>query len=94
MPMDVDGKLLAERQLHDGLALATPKESEGAAQHASDEGEQRPKHRRILVASGVGWAPESRAAVALSSTNEDAGFEETRAESMRTNIGSAQPISA
>jgi len=71
MPVDVDGELLAEGQLHDGLALAAPGEGEGAAQHRGDEGEQRPKHRRILAAAGVEWQSESRVEAVLSSTDHD-----------------------
>jgi hypothetical protein len=67
-----DRKLLAERQLDDGLALAASEEAERAAKHANDEGEQRPKRRRILAAGVVEWEPESRAAVDLSSMNEEA----------------------
>lgn len=75
--MHVDGELLAERQLDDGLALAASEEGDGAAKHANDDGEQRPKHRRILAPAGVEREPESRAAVALSSTDEEAGSWET-----------------
>jgi hypothetical protein len=70
MPVDVDGELLAEGQLHDGLVLAAPEEGEGAAQHAGDEGEQRPKHRLILAAAGANWESESRVEAGLSSTDQ------------------------
>jgi hypothetical protein len=70
MPVDVDGELLAEGQLHDGLVLAAPEEGEGAAQHAGDEGDQRPKHRLILAAAGVEWESESRVEASLSSTDQ------------------------
>ncbi len=71
MPVDVDGELLAERKLHDGLVLAAPKEREGAAQHDSDEPEQRVEHGRIVRGAGFEWEPESRAVAGLSSTDEE-----------------------
>jgi hypothetical protein len=92
MPMHVDGELLAEGQLHDGLTLPASEEGRSAAQHTSDEGEQRLKHSLILAAAGVEWEPETRAAVALFSTDEDGKSWETRAKSIRTNIGNAHPI--
>jgi hypothetical protein len=75
--MGVDRELLTEGQLDDGLALAAPDEGQGAAQYGSDEAEQRPKHRPILIAAGAEWEPESRAAVGLSSTDSEIEAGET-----------------
>ena len=63
--MDVDGQLLAKRELHDGLVLSTPEESNRAAHDRSDESKQRPEHHSILVAAGVEWEPESGAVIGL-----------------------------
>ena len=70
MAMDVDGQLLAKRKLDDGLVLSTPEEGDCAAQHRSDESEQRPEHHPILLAAGAEREPESRETVGLSSTDE------------------------
>jgi hypothetical protein len=71
MLMDVDGELLAEGQLHDGLVLVAPKEREGAAQDNSDERDQRVEHDRIVRVAGFEWEPESRAVAGLSSMDEE-----------------------
>jgi hypothetical protein len=92
MPMDVDGKLLAEGQLHEGLVLPAPKEREGAAQHDGDERGQRVEHGRIVRAAGFEREPESRAVAGLSSTDEgESGSAKTRAKSVRTNNGNRHP---
>src|SRR5258705_6554692 len=87
MTMDVDGQLLAKRELHDGLVLSTPEEDDRAAHDRSDEREQRPEHHAIPLAAGIEWKSESRAGVGLSSTDEEDRRAETRAKSMRTNNG-------
>jgi hypothetical protein len=69
--VDVDGELLAEGQLHDGLVLAAPEQGESAPQHGKGKIEQCPDHRLILVPAAVEWEPESRAVVGLSSMDEE-----------------------
>ncbi len=86
MPVDVDGELLAEGQLHDGLVLSAPKEREGAAQHDSDEREQRVEHSRIVRVAGFEWEPESRAVAGLSSTDEETRQLRKRQQNQRGRI--------
>jgi hypothetical protein len=90
MPVGVYGELLAERELHDGLVFTAPEEGRDTAQYGSDEADQCPKHRPILVDPSAKREPESRGPVGLSSTDEEAGFWKSRAESPRTNIGNTQ----
>ena len=52
--MDVDRKLLAKRELDDGLILSTPEEGDRAAHDRRGESEQR-SHHSILLAAGVKW---------------------------------------
>jgi hypothetical protein len=75
--MDVDGELLTERQLHDGLALAAPEEGQGAAQEGSDETEQRPDHCPILDPTRKEMEPELRPAGSLPFTDVEDGPRET-----------------
>jgi len=51
--VDVDGELLAERQLHEGLVLAASKERERTSKRAGEKREPRAEHRRILAAAGM-----------------------------------------
>ena len=53
--MDVDRKLLAKRELDDGLILSTPEEGDRAAHDRRGESEQRSDHHSILLAAGVKW---------------------------------------
>jgi hypothetical protein len=46
LPLRVDGELLPQGQLHDGLLLAIPKESEQASGHCHQELEQRSHDER------------------------------------------------
>ena len=55
MPMDVDRKLLAKRELDDGLILSTPEEGNRAAHDRRGESEQRSEHHSILLAAGLEW---------------------------------------
>ena len=71
MPVGVDGELLAEGQLHDGLLLAAPNEREGTAQHDSDEREKRAEHAWIVRVGGFELEPESQGVAGLSSTDEE-----------------------
>jgi hypothetical protein len=71
MAMNVDGELLAKRELDDGLILSASEKRDPAAYDRNNEGEQRPEHHPILLAAGVEWEPESRAMVDLSSTDAE-----------------------
>lgn len=59
IPMGVDRELLAKRELHDGLILATTKESEDAPEDRDRESRCRPHRAPILLESTIGREAES-----------------------------------
>ena len=65
--MDVDRELLAERELHDGLVLATTKESEDAPEGRDRESRCRPHRATILLESTMRREAESDSASDLPS---------------------------
>jgi high-affinity iron transporter len=96
MAMDVDRQLLAKRELHDGLLLATTKECEDAPKDRDRESRCRPHRAPILLESTMRREAESDSTSDLPSEDDrhtgEKREQNQRGRIMRTHTRSARSL--